>query len=98
MIASLNQSGSSVGRAESSSMRAMASQVVVEIPLAADAAADREDLRGHLPGIELHVIAGPVPQITPAAEQVVHLERTIGRELERLAVELHPARLAMVRI
>ena len=48
-----------------------------EVALGAGAALDAEDVRGERVGVELDVVAGAVPRVAFAAEDVVDLERPV---------------------
>src|SRR4051812_38638634 len=101
-MASLYQSGSFRFWSVISSLAPPAvrksSKEVVEIALRAHAAADAEDVRRHLPRVELHEVARTVPEETGAGQEIVHLERLPHLETERREIEVDPPRLHVVRI
>ncbi len=83
MIASLYQSGSSASWALLIRRLGLASRHKVVVEVAARCGrggATRKMWAGHDVGVELDVVARPVPQVARVAQQVVHLERPVGVE------------------
>src|SRR4051794_17771302 len=102
MIASLYQSGLGASASGPSSLRRLiftisgfyrGSYEILEVVLAARMATDAEDVRRHLPRVELHEVAAGAPAIARFAEEVVHLEGLVGVDAERLGVDVEPGRV-----
>src|SRR6185437_13707976 len=78
-------------------------QVIVEVALAADAAADAQNMSRGICRVQRHVIASALPQEARPGEQVVGLEgrggiAAVARTRRQQAVGRHPARLGVVRV
>src|SRR5437870_5808989 len=74
------------------------SEEVVEIALGARRTPYAEYVRGHPLRIEQDVVARTVPHVTRVGQQVMHLERVICVDAERLEIEHDPAGLRVVRV
>src|SRR5580765_3319352 len=74
------------------------SQEVVEVALAVDPAPQAEYVGGHRTGVEGDVVAGSVPEIASAAEEVVRLIRVGGIDPECLERNLHVAGLRVMGV
>src|ERR1700733_3065947 len=108
MTASLYQSASSVSDPVSaggstaavwaSFIGELALDVIVEIMLGAQVPPQPEEVGWQALGVEHHVVARSAPLVGLVTQQVVHLVRTLGIELQRFKIEIDPAGLRMVRI
>src|SRR5579872_4765687 len=74
------------------------SKEILEITLAAHLSANSEDVSRYDVRVELNVITAAVPCVTCAAQEIVHLERSIGVDTQYGQVEVEPCRLRIVRI
>src|SRR5690349_14422774 len=61
---------------------------IVEVRFALAAAAHAEDVGGYALRIELDVIARAVPQVACVGDEIVHLERRMGIQPERVEIEI----------
>src|SRR5207249_10163676 len=74
------------------------SQEVLEVVLAADAAAEAEDLARHGVRIDLDVVALSAPQEARAGDELVGLEGTVALDAQLLQGQMDPAALHVVRV
>src|SRR6185437_5772537 len=49
-------------------------------------------------GVQCDVVARPAPEKSGSRQQVVYLERALGRKAERVQVQLQPPRLRMMGV
>src|SRR6187455_2163609 len=73
-------------------------QVILEVAFTPSAAANAEDMRWATAGVQLDVIAIPMPEVTGVGKQVVHLIRPIARQTHLRDGKFDPGRLLVVRI
>src|SRR3954467_8836310 len=83
MTASLYQSGSTT----SASGLGLSASIASWCSSGIGSPVYKEDMRGKRVRVEFDVVLVPLPRITPAPQQVLHLERLAGK------AELDPARL-----
>src|SRR4029077_3286912 len=107
MTASLYQSASAGSRPDSAAGSGAAdftsfiyvdSQVVVEILLAAHAPPESEHMRGRALRVKHDVVMPAPPDVALLAQEIMHLVRLLGIELQCVDVEVHPSGLRLVRV